>query len=52
MRHGLEYPFLLRPIKRQYVKILSPQTWEIGFRETHDLRAVGRSFGQEPLDPV
>ena len=52
LRHGLECPFLLRLIKGQYFKILSPQTREIGFRETHDLRALGRSFGQEPLDLV
>jgi hypothetical protein len=43
---------LLRLIKGQYFKILSPQTREIGFRETHDLRALGRSFGQQPLDLV
>ena len=52
LRHGLEYPFLLRRIKGQYFKILSAQTWEIGFRETNDLRAPGRRFGQGLLDPV
>src|SRR5262249_15058377 len=45
LRHGLECPFLLRLIKRHYFKILPPQPWEIGFRETHDLRALGRGFG-------
>ena len=52
LRHGLECPFLLRLIKGQYFKILSPQTWEIGFWETYDLRALGRSFRQAPLDLV
>jgi hypothetical protein len=52
LRHGLEYPLLLRLIKGQYFKVLSPQTWEIGFRETHDLRALARSVGQESLDLV
>src|SRR5437762_2043101 len=52
LRHGLEYPFLQRLIPGQYLKILASQTWEIGFRETHDLRALDRSFGQEPLDLV
>jgi len=46
---GTEH-ILLGLIKGEYVEILSSQTWEIGFRETHDLRALGRSFGQELLD--
>jgi|GEM_PF-5827062 hypothetical protein len=50
--HGLKNPFLVSLIKRKYLKILSPKTRKIGFWETHDLRAMGRSFGQEPLDLV
>jgi hypothetical protein len=52
LRHGLEYPFLLRLTPEQYFKILSSQAREIGFRKTHDLRALGRRFGQEPLNLV
>jgi hypothetical protein len=52
MRHGLERPFLLRPIKGEYVEILAPQTREIGFGKTDDLRALSRRVGQEPLDLV
>jgi hypothetical protein len=43
---------LLRLIEWKHLEILSPQAGEIGFREAHDLRALGRSFGQESLDPV
>src|SRR5207253_7117731 len=52
LRHRLEHTFLPRLIPGQYFKILSPQTWEISFRETHDLRALGRSFALESLDLV
>src|SRR5262249_40109286 len=52
LRHGLECPFLLRLVKGPYGEILSPQPWEIGFWETHDLRALGRRIGQAPLDLV
>ncbi len=50
--HRLEHPFLLRLIEGQHVNILSPQAREIGFRKAHDLRALGRRFGQKPLDLV
>src|SRR5262249_14413221 len=52
LRHGLECPLLPRLIKGPYFKILSPQTRQISFRETRDLRTLGRGFGQEPLDLV
>src|SRR3989442_2943416 len=32
LRHGLEYPFLLRPIKRDDFKILASQSHELGVR--------------------
>ena len=41
-RDRVERPCLRRPIEGEDVEILSPQTWEVGFRETHDLRALGR----------
>src|SRR5438128_857787 len=50
--YGLEHPFLLRLVKGAYFKILSPQTGEISFRETHDLRALGGSIAQKALDLV
>jgi len=50
--HRLEHPFLLRLIEGQQVNIVSPQAREIGVGKAHDLRALGRSFGQEPLDLV
>src|SRR5262249_2814447 len=52
LRHSLECAFLLRLIKGPYGKILSPQPWEIGFRETHDLRTLVRRVGQALLDLV
>jgi hypothetical protein len=52
LRYGLERAFLLRLVPGQYLKILSPQPREIGLRKAHDLRALGRGLGQEPLDLV
>ena len=40
----------MRPIKGRYYEVLSPQPWEVSFRETNDVGSFDRSFGQEPLD--
>ena len=52
LRHRLEHVVLLRLAEGQYGKILAPQPRQIGFGEAHDLRALGRSIGQEPLNLV
>jgi hypothetical protein len=50
--HRLEYAFRLRLIIEQDVKVLSPQTWEIGFRKTDNLRTLGRRIMQKLSDLV
>src|SRR5262249_24824199 len=48
----LEDPLLLVVAEGEHLKVLSPQTGEVGFRKTHDLRAPGRGFGEELLYSV
>lgn len=46
---GTKRPFLLGPIERRHFEIPPSQSWKAGFRETHDLRAPGRGFGDGPF---